>query len=144
MISQTHENTSSTAPAGRPAPEAAGARRQRRSLSAFALPVFAFALTLGVMFMYRPASQPLRGDPALYEYIAQSILRGQMPYRDVIDPKGPGAMYASAFAMLIGRALGLNDVLAVRLLYILMAGLLSVATYLVAEAYLENKWAAVL
>jgi hypothetical protein len=67
-----------------------------------------------------------------------------MPYRDVIDPKGPGAMYASALAMAIGRALGLNDVLAVRLFYILMAGLLSTAGYLVADTYLESKWAAVL
>src|SRR5215468_228527 len=125
MISRTQENTSSTASADGKVPEAVGAPGQPRSLSAFAIPVFAFAFTVAVMFLYRPASQPLRGDPALYEYIAQSILRGQMPYRDVIDPKGPGAMYASALAMAIGRALGLNDVLAVRLFYILMAGLLS-------------------
>src|SRR5215470_3656954 len=142
MISQAQENTSSTASAE--VPEAVGAPRRPRSLIAFAIPVFAFAFTVAVMFLYRPASQPLRGDPALYEYIAQSILRGQMPYRDVIDPKGPGAMYASALAMVIGRALGLNDILAVRLFYILMAGLLSTAGYLVAETYLESKWAAVL
>jgi hypothetical protein len=141
MSSQPQNVTASAAPADRRSREAGGVRRRSRW---FAIPFFAFAFTVAVMFLYKPASQALRGDPALYEYIAQSILRGQVPYRDVIDPKGPGAMYASALAMLMGRALGLGDILSVRLFYIVMAGLLSAAMYLVAEAYLENKWAAVL
>src|SRR5215471_1240678 len=87
----------------------------------WAIPAAAFCLTIGVSFLYRPLSQPERGDPAIYEYIAQTILRGGVPYRDVIDPKGPGAMYASAAAMWAGRRLGIQDVLAVRYVYILLA-----------------------
>jgi hypothetical protein len=67
-----------------------------------------------------------------------------MPYRDVIDPKGPGAMYVSAGAMWAGRRLGIQDVLAVRYLYIVLAGILSLVTALVAERYFSSYLASVL
>ena len=110
----------------------------------WALPAIAFCITVGISFLYRPLSQPERGDPAIYDYIAQTILRGGMPYRDVIDPKGPGAMYVSAAAMWIGRRLGIEDVLAVRYVYILVVGVLSVLTVLVAERYLSSRLAGLL
>jgi hypothetical protein len=110
----------------------------------WAIPALAFCFTIGVSFLYRPLSQPERGDPAIYEYIAQTILRGGLPYRDVIDPKGPGAMYVSAGAMWAGRHLGIQDVLAVRYVYILLAGVLSVLTALVAHQYFSSKTAATL
>jgi hypothetical protein len=101
----------------------------------------AFCITVSIQFLYRPLSQVERGDPAIYEYIAQSILRGQVPYRDVIDPKGPGSMYLGAAAMWIGRHLGIGDILAVRFAYIILAGLLSVLTLLVADLYLSSRLA---
>jgi len=104
----------------------------------------AFLLTVAVMFMYRPFSQSEAGDSALMDYIAQSILRGQLPYRDVIDGKAPGSFYLSALTIEVGRTLGLSDVIAVRLLHIIMAGLLASVTFLVGEAYLKNRIAALL
>ena len=115
-----------------------------RRLLRWAVPVLAFGITVGISFLYRPLSQPERGDPAIYDYIAQTILRGGMPYRDVIDPKGPGAMYVSAAAMWIGRRLGIEDVLAVRYVYILLVGVLSVLTVLVAQRYLSSRLAGLL
>ena len=56
----------------------------QRALSVRYVSILAFAITIAVMFAYRPLSQMLRGDPALYDYIAQSILRGQLPYFDSI------------------------------------------------------------
>jgi hypothetical protein len=106
------------------------------------LSLAAFVLTVVVMFAYHPFKQLERGDAAIYDYIAQSILRGQMPYRDVIDPKTPGSIYLSAAAMAAGRLIGIRDVLAVRWLHILLMGLLVVVIYLVAEAYLQNRLAA--
>jgi hypothetical protein len=97
-----------------------------------------------ITLAYRPLSQSIRGDCGIYDYIAQSILRGEVPYRDVIDPKTPGAMYLSAAVMAIGRSIGLQDVIAVRWLYVLLAGLLSAVTFLTAEAYLRNRIAAVI
>src|SRR5690242_4763328 len=58
---------------------------------------FAVVITLG----YRPFSQMVIGDTAFYDYIAQSILRGQLPYRDTVDIKFPGSAYLSALAMAV-------------------------------------------
>jgi hypothetical protein len=117
--------------------------RVRLMGSPFVIPVAAFCITIAVSFLYRPLSQPERGDPAIYEYIGQSILRGQVPYKDVIDPKGPGAMYLSALSMWAGRRLGIQDVLAVRYVYILLAGVLSMLTAIVATRFFGSKMAAI-
>ncbi len=96
------------------------------------------------MFAYRPFTQVEEGDSALYDYIAQCIVRGQTPYKDVIDIKAPGSFYLSALAMQVGKSVGMRDIVAARLLHILLAGLLSAVVYLVAEAYLRNRFASVL
>ena len=103
-----------------------------------------FLLTTFMMLMYRPFSQAESGDSALYDYFAQLILRGQIPYRDAVDIKAPGSFYLSALVMGAGRAVGMRDIIAARLLHILLAGLLSVAVYLVGEAYLRDRFAALL
>ncbi|PYT04069.1 MAG: hypothetical protein DMF60_16445, partial [Acidobacteria bacterium] len=113
-------------------------------ITSIRLAVAVFLLGAAVTLAYRPFSQTVRGDCGIYDYIAQSILRGELPYRDVIDPKAPVSMYLSALAMGIGRAVGVDDVIAVRWLYVLMAGLLSAITYLTAEAYLRNRLTAVI
>jgi hypothetical protein len=53
-------------------------------------------------------------------------------------------MYLSAGAMWAGRHLGIQDVLAVRYVYILLAGILSLLTALVALQYFSSKTAAIL
>jgi DolP-mannose mannosyltransferase len=108
------------------------------------LALIAFAVGALVMLAYRPWRQIEVGDTAVYDYIAQSILRGQMPYRDVVDIKGPGGAYLSAMAMAVGKWIGLRDIIAVRLFHVLMIGLLSAVTYLVAETYLRNRLAALI
>ena len=108
------------------------------------LAIIAFLCGVAVMLAYRPWSQVEVGDPAVYDYIAQSILRGQLPYRDVVDIKGPGAAYLSAAAMALGKSVGLRDVIAVRLMHVVLAGLLSTVTYLVAQVYLRNRLLAVM
>src|SRR5438309_6180448 len=84
------------------------------------------ALLIGaaVMLMYSPRRQMEVGDSAVYDYMSQCIVRGQVPYRDVIDSKGPGSLYISAAVMWVGKALGLHDVLAVRLSYVLRGGVM--------------------
>jgi hypothetical protein len=97
---------------------------------------------VGIMLAYRPWRQFEGGDSAIYDYIAQAILRGQMPYRDVVDIKGPIGPYLSAMAMAVGKLIGLRDIIAVRLFHVLMVGLLSAVTFLVAEIYLRDRLAA--
>src|SRR5712671_6018247 len=69
--------------------------------------VFAFGAT--VMLMYRPFSQMEGGDDAIWDYISQSIVRGQVPYRDVIENKAPGAGYLSALMIEAGKLAGVQD-----------------------------------
>jgi len=108
------------------------------------LAIIAFLFGVAVTLAYRPWSQIEVGDPAVYDYIAQSILRGQMPYRDIVDIKGPVGSYLSALAMLIGKAAGLRDVIAVRLMNVVLVGLLSMVTYAVAGTYLRNRLAGII
>lgn len=94
--------------------------------------------------LYRPFKHHVISDPAIYDYIAQSIVRGQMPYRDVVDIKGPGAAYLSALAILVGKLAGLRDVLAIRTLEVLLIGLFSSSIYLVGQAYLRSRLASLI
>lgn len=108
------------------------------------LAIAAFVFGAGLMLLYRPFSQMEVGDSAGYDYIAQSILRGQLPYRDVVDMKGPASMYLSAFAMALGNLFGVRDIIAVRLFQAMLVGLLSSVTFLAARIYLRNSIAALI
>src|SRR5215469_15510879 len=96
------------------------------------LAILAFAFGVFVALMYRPFSTDENGDSAIYDYIAQTILRGGLPYRDVVEIKGPGAIYISALAMAIGRTVRVSDVASVRALHVLMIGLFSAVIFLLA------------
>ena len=56
---------------------------RRRHLVLFSVFVFAFGLTL----YNGKILSPERGDPAMWDYTAQSIVRGQIPYRDAVELK---------------------------------------------------------
>ncbi len=88
--------------------------------------------------MYKPFAQPEGGDNAIWDYVAQCIVRGQVPYRDVIEIKTPGSAYLSALAMLAGQATGLDSIASVRVFNILTVGVLGVVILLVARAYLSS------
>lgn len=116
-------------------------RITRTDYSRRSLCVVIFLVSVGVMLLWRLFTQAEVGDAAIWDYIAQGILRGEVPYRDVIEIKGPGSAYLSATAMWLGKFAGLRDVLAVRFMQIALAGLLSVVTFLVAEVYLRQRLA---
>jgi len=99
--------------------------------------IFLFAAVL--MLFYRPFSQPEGGDSAIYDYIAQAILRGQVPYRDVVDIKGPASVYLSAASVAVGRLIGLQDVIAIRLFHVLMVGLLAALTFRVGVVFMRSR-----
>ena len=102
----------------------------------------AFLIGLLVTLAHKPFIQPEGGDEAIWDYVAQCILRGQVPYRDVVEIKTPLSAYLSAGAMMVGRSTSLSDVIAVRLLNSVFAGLLSAITYLIGSEYLRNRLAA--
>jgi hypothetical protein len=102
------------------------------------LALAAFIVGVSVTLAHRPWSQPEGGDEAIWDYVAQCIVRGQVPYRDVVEIKSPLSAYMSAGAIVIGRSVGLRDVIAIRLQNILLVGLLSAVTFLVAAKYLSS------
>lgn len=106
------------------------------------LALAAFLIGMSTTLMHRPWSQPEGGDEANWDYAAQCIVRGQAPYRDVVANKSPLSAYLSAAAILIGRSAGIEDVIAVRMLNVLMVGSLSVVIFLVAATYLRSRLAA--
>jgi hypothetical protein len=107
-----------------------------------ALVIAAVGGTVLILMMYAPLKQAEGGDSAIYDYIAQSILRGRIPYRDVVDIKWPGGPYLSAMAMAVGKAVGVRDVIAVRLFQIIACGLLTLVTFMVGVRLFGNRAAA--
>jgi DolP-mannose mannosyltransferase len=108
------------------------------------LGIAVFLVSLVILLAWRLFTQLEIGDAAIWDYVAQAILRGQVPYRDVVEIKGPGSAYLSALAMWLGKWVGLRDVLAVRFMQMLLAAALSVIIYRVADLYLQRRLAALM
>ncbi|HEU4391719.1 MAG TPA: DolP-mannose mannosyltransferase [Blastocatellia bacterium] len=106
--------------------------------------VAVFLVGAGIALLYRPFSQMEVGDTSIYDYIAQAIVRGQLPYRDVVDIKWPGSHYLSALSILVGNLFGVRDILAIRALHVVAVGLLSVVIFLAAENYTRSAIAGVI
>ena len=111
-----------------------------RHLILFSVFIFAFGLTL----YNGKILSPERGDPAMWDYMAESIVRGQVPYRDVVELKTPLPAYMSALAIVVGRAAGINELIAIRYVGIILACLLLVAVFAVTEAYTNSRLAALI
>lgn len=76
--------------------------------------------------------QPALGDRANWDYFAQVIARGGVPYRDVVNIKSPLSAYIGAAAIVVTSPFGLRDIFAIRALYLLLAALTVAMTFLVA------------
>jgi len=98
-----------------------------------------FLFTVALMIVSRQIGQAEAGDSSIWDYVAQSILRGQVPYRDIVEIKLPGSAYMSAAAIYAGKWLGLRDLIAIRLLNVGLVGSLAAVTYSVARAYLASR-----
>ncbi|HLF83711.1 MAG TPA: DolP-mannose mannosyltransferase [Blastocatellia bacterium] len=83
-------------------------------------------------------NQPSGGDHANWDYFAQVIARGGVPYRDVVNIKSPLSAYIGAAAILVGRPFGLGDVLAIRITFLALALLTLGFTFLVALDYFKS------
>ena len=63
---------------------------------------------------------------------------------DVVEIKAPGSIYLSAAVMKAGKLFGIRDLIAVRVLHVLLLGIFSAVLFLVANAYLKSRIAAIL
>ena len=97
-----------------------------------------------VYYQFDLWKQPIRGDRANWEYMAQVISRGGVPYRDAVNIKGPLSAYIGAAAIVATRPFGLRDIYAVRAIYFLLAILTVGFTALVAFDYFKSYRVALL
>jgi hypothetical protein len=83
-------------------------------------------------------SWPERKDSANWDYFAQVISRGGIPYRDVVNIKTPFSAYIGAAAILVGKPFGLRDIYAIRITYVLLAAFTVAFTFLIASQFFES------
>jgi hypothetical protein len=88
--------------------------------------------------------EPGGGDSANWDYMAQVIARGGVPYRDAVNIKSPLAAYIGAAAIVAARPFGLRDVFAIRIVFILLSALTVAFTFLVAREYCSDVRTALL
>ena len=107
-----------------------------------------FVITLAVAALiysqFEFMSVPERGDRANWDYMAQCIARGAVPYRDVVNIKSPLSAYIGAAAIVVTRPFGLQDVIAIRSIYFILAVLTVGFTFLVTDDYFSNRLTALL
>src|SRR3954465_695610 len=83
--------------------------------------------------------QPALGDRANWDYFAQVIARGGVPYRDVVNIKSPLSAYIGAAAIVATRPFGLREIYATRAAYVLLTALTIALTFLVATLYFDCR-----
>ncbi|MCS6886197.1 MAG: DolP-mannose mannosyltransferase [Acidobacteriota bacterium] len=108
----------------------------------YVLGVFVFALL--VYLRFGPHEQPVGGDLSMWDYMAQSIARGSVPYRDVVNIKTPLGAYIGAAAIWLLRPLDVRDLFAIRYAFLLQAALVVALTYLLFEVYWQRRLLGVL
>lgn len=80
------------------------------------------SLLASAMFLcFRPWAQPEVRDHSIWDYVAQVIADGGVPYRDAVEIKTPASAYMGAAAILAGRVVGLPDFASIRVLFFLIS-----------------------
>ena len=94
----------------------------------------------GIIYaQYRPFQQAEKGDRANWDYFAQVVARGGVPYRDVVNIKSPLSAYIGAAAIMVTRPFGVRDVDAIRLVCFAMLLLTAAMTFLVAYEFFGSR-----
>jgi hypothetical protein len=97
------------------------------------------ALAFVVFVQFQFWKMPSITDRANWDYMAQEITRGAVPYRDVVNIKSPLSAYIGAVAIFAGRLVGVRDIFAIRFVYVLLAALTVSFTFLVARDSFDSR-----
>ncbi len=100
-----------------------------------ALALFAAAYSL----QYDILRQPIPHDTTFHIYAAQQMLEGHPIYRDVAIIKAPLADFASAFAILVARAIHISDIMGTRLMSLAVVTATVSATYLAGRVLFRSR-----
>ena len=96
-----------------------------------------------VIFLVQGFDSILTRDLALYSYGAQQTVEGVPPYVSVLNRAGPLAHLVPAIGVAAGRAVGIDDVLAMRLLMMLISMACVWLLYLLARDLFGSRLAGV-
>jgi hypothetical protein len=107
------------------------------------LPIGVFLVAAG-LFALRGHEGELIRDDSVYLYSGQQLARGVPPYLSTFDAKTPMAPILCGVGALLGDALGVESVLAVRVFFLGLSALCAVALYLLALELLRSRWAGVI
>jgi hypothetical protein len=91
-----------------------------------------FALGLWTCRLYQPFGRAITLDNQLYFYIAERVAAGVPPHVSLIDHKHALSAMLSGWAMLLGRCVGADDVVSVRLLSMVLAATLPATLWVLA------------
>lgn len=83
--------------------------------------------------------QPSSGDRANWDYFAQVIVRGGVPYKDVVNIKSPLSAYIGAVAIVVTKPFGLRDIFAIRIAFLILSALVAAFTFQLASEYLDSR-----
>jgi hypothetical protein len=83
-------------------------------------------------------------DDAIYLYSGQQMADGTPPYKSVFDQKAPLASMIAGLGVFLSRLLKTDDVLTVRVLFLLVGSLTVAGIYLLADALFKSRQAAFL
>jgi hypothetical protein len=92
-----------------------------------------------IFWQYGPLKQPILGDPGYFIYLGQEMARGRAPYSSTFDIKPPLVRLMGALAAIVGRTVGVDDVVAMRLASLVVGTLAVGFTYLVVARLLEHR-----
>ena len=83
-------------------------------------------------------------DDGVNIYSGQQMLEGVAPYRSLFDHKSPLTSIVCAPAIALGDALGIDDVLAVRIVFLAISSAVVSLLFLLVEVLFRSRWQAVL
>lgn len=92
-----------------------------------------------ILAQYQFWKLPSKGDRANWDYFAQVVSRGGVPYRDVVNIKSPLSAYIGAAAILLARPFGIRDIYATRATSVALAALTIAFTFLVGSLCFDSR-----
>ncbi len=114
---------------------------ETRLTAALAVAVF---IASAVAFLQQGLDNRLMRDNAMHLYSGQQMAEGVPPYLSIFDPKLPGTALLSGASVATGRALGVDDVRAVRMVFLALSCGSVVALFLLASSLLRSRAAGLL
>lgn len=82
--------------------------------------------------------EELRRDEAVFAYAGQQLAEGVPPYASILDAKTPLASFVAGGSVAVGRAIGIDDLIAIRVVFFAIATLTVVAVFVAAALLFQS------